>query len=289
MTVDRASTMPAPAVPTPPRSRNRIWWIAAIAAWVVLLLVLAYVSVGRAAPTVREQRSLAEATPVVHRVLSELVAAAGSDVVVELSAAIVDEGCRITPIRTGAALEQAVIFHTAEADGPALLDRIAQRLPAGYRAKSRPGTDGVTHTLRADAGEFVAIKGGVTRPGRVILTASTGCRPTPPTPAVGTHAEAGSPIEGEPERVLAALEASAIEPVQRSSAACPGDGAIHTVRAVGRGTAPQPLGDALRLLASTEPVVVTDQPDRYAYRDGPLNVLVETGDGEIRAVVTHTC
>ncbi|HEX5597819.1 MAG TPA: hypothetical protein VFX61_17670 [Micromonosporaceae bacterium] len=288
MSIDSAPTAPAPATPGPDPGRNRIWWLVAIAGWAVLLLVLAYVSVGRAAPTVREQRSLAEAVPVVHRALADLVTAAGPDAVVKLSTAVVDEGCRISPLRSGATLQQSITFHTAETDGPVLLDQIAQRLPAGYRAQARHSDDGKVHTLRADAGEFVGIKGGVSEPGVLTLTASTGCRPA--SPGIGGDPEAGSPVDEEPARVLAALGATAAEPVRRTFAACPGGGgAIHTVQTLGRGTVPQPLGDALRPLASTDPVVIVDEPDRYAYRDGPLNVVVQTGDGEIRVAVTRAC
>ncbi len=147
--------------------------------WAVFLLVLAYLSVRRDEPTVREQRSLAQATSVVDRAVGALVVAAGPDVMVELADRRVRTGCRISLLRAGAILDVQVVVRGAAADGPVLLDRIAERLPSGYRAGVRRGEGGAEPTLRANAGEFVTIRGGVTGPGVVTLTLGTGCRPTP--------------------------------------------------------------------------------------------------------------
>lgn len=279
------TTQPAP--PGHPLSRRAVWLFVAVAVWALLLVVVAYVSVGRDAPTVREQRDLAQAVPVVDRALGELMAAAGTDVVTTISGAKLATGCRITPLRDGARLERSITIRTTEAYGPALLDRMAQRLPADYRARVRHGKGGTVHSLRADAGEFVAIRGGVTAPGVITLTVATGCRPT--GGAELAELLPGVPIDDEPGRVLAALGTTPVGDGQRAGAPCPGGGAGYTARAVGRASGPTSLADKLRPLAGPSAVVVTDEPDRYAYRSGSLSVVVEVVDGQIRVATTSAC
>lgn len=287
MSLEGAPPTTQPAAPGHPLSRRAVWLVVAVAVWALLLVVVAYVSAGRDAPTVREQRDLAQAVPVVDRALGELMAAAGTDVVTTISGAKLATGCRITPLRDGATLERNITIRTAGADGPALLDRIGQRLPESYRARVRHSASGAVHSLRADAGEFVAIRGGVTSPGVATLTVATGCRPTGAAAVVDLLP--GLPIDDEPARVLAALGATPVGDGQRAGAACPGGGAGYTARAVGRASGPTPLADKLRPLAGPSAVVVTDEPDRYAYRSGSLSVVVEVVDGQIRVATTSGC
>ncbi|MGW0436623.1 hypothetical protein ACWDV4_29255 [Micromonospora sp. NPDC003197] len=270
---------PAP----PPNRKRRTWLIAAVAAWAALLLVVTYLSVRWDEPTVREQRDIAQASKVVDRALGELVVAAGPDVAVELTAPRLVQGCRLSLIRDGATLERDVVFRTVEAQEQALLDRIAQGLPADYRARIRPSKG----TLRADAGEFVGIKGGLTEPGTVKLTTGTGCRPLPTGYEIA-ELMPGQPIDDEPGRVLAALGVSSPAPVDRASAPCPGSGLVRTVWAVGRGAVSTPLATALRPFAGADAVVVIDQTDRYAYRSGSRSLMVEALDGEVRVAVTES-
>jgi hypothetical protein len=253
-----------------------------------VLLLLAYVSMREAAPTVREQRAIDAAARVVHRVVGELVAAGGGDVVAEIAPEALEMGCRITPIREGATLTQAVVFRTAEADAPGLLDRVAERLPASYGAAVRHGDGGATHTLRADAGEFVGIRGGVAPPGVVTFTVSTGCRPVPGRFDAVDTGQPSRPIADEPIRLLTALGAARIESGQPSSAPCPGGGTVYTARAAGRGF-PKPLDEALRALPGPRPLVVTDLPGVFAFRVGATSAVVEAGEGTIRAAVTSGC
>ena len=106
----------------------------------MLLVVAAVVSVRRDAPTVREQRNLAQAVPVVDRATEDLITAAGPDVVVELAGRRVKEGCRLTLLRSGGDLESRIVLRTSAADGAGLLERIADRLPASYRAGTWQGS-----------------------------------------------------------------------------------------------------------------------------------------------------
>lgn len=260
----------------------------AVVVWALLLIVAAYVSVRRDAPTVREQRDIAQAAQVVSRAVGELVAAAGPDAVTTISAEKLTSGCRVSLVRDGATLERSITVRTVEADGPALLDRMAQRLPADYRTRVRHSADGPTHTLRADAGEFVGIRGGVTAPGVITLTVGTGCRPAAPDFAL-VDLLMGVSVDDEPGRVLAALGAVPLGEIERTGAPCPGGGAAYTARAAGRGPLPAALSETLAPLAGAGAVVVADQPDGYAYRSGPLSVVVEVVDGEIRVATTAGC
>ncbi|GAA2035333.1 hypothetical protein GCM10009779_21040 [Polymorphospora rubra] len=273
----------------PPAPRPRRWLVAVAAAWAVVLLVLAYVSTRTDEPTVREQRGMADAGPHADRVIGELVAAGGTDVVAQLTPIRYRTGCRITPIRSGATLERGVAFRTTEADAPALLDRIADRLPPAWRAGTRHSEGGTVHSLRADAGDFVGVRGGVTSPGLITLTVTTGCRPTSADYDPLVHLMGRLPVDDEPDRVLGALGLTAAGAGDRLSAVCPRGGLVHTAWATGTGTPTGPLGEALAEVRPADAVVVTDAPDGYAYRAGDTAVEVRVVDGEVRATVTIGC
>lgn len=268
------------------RPRRR-WLTLVAAAWTAVLLMAAYLSVRHDEPTVPEQREVAAAAPVVDRAIGQLVAAAGDDLVVELSPPRLTSGCRITPLRDGSTLERSVTLRVAGGTGPAVLDRVAHRLPASYQAATRRGKDGSTDSLRADAGEFVAIRGGLAGPGVVTLTAATGCRPASPDFDPAIQLLYGLPIDEEPPRVLAALGIPPSGPIERFDAPCPGGGAVHTARGVGRAPAGQPLLTAVRPAAGA--TMIADSPGLYAYRDGRRSVVVERIDAEIRVAVTEGC
>jgi hypothetical protein len=258
-------------------------------AWALVLGVIAYASVDRDAPTVRDQRSIGEARPIVDRAVGEVAKAAGSDVVLHISGYEVRDDCRITPVRPGRTLERDVTIYTREADGPALLDRIAERLPEGYAARARhaKGRD----TLRADAGEFVAVSGGVTAPGVVILTVDTGCRPPADLPAAPQPTAEDRETAGQ---VLAALGGTVSE-VSVASAPCPGGGTVRTVEIRGEpGDPPRPMRDVLIPLFGTDAPgpPLLDMPERFAYRAEEAAVsasVTEADGGEVEVAVTTGC
>ncbi|GAB3797246.1 hypothetical protein [Micromonospora zhanjiangensis] len=269
-----------------PPGRSRAGWLVAVAVvWAVLLAGLAYASVRHGAPTVREQRDIAQAARVADRAIGELVAAAGPEALVELAAPRYDTGCRVSVLRYGTALDRVVTFRTRPDDASALLTGIADRLPASYRAGTHPGRGDSGPTLRADAGEFVGVHGGVTAPGVVELTASTGCRP----PVAGFAGQAepliGLPIDAEPARPLTALHATGVTPGERVSVPCPGGGVARTARATGQVAAASPLAPA----APAGAVVVTDEPDLYAYRSGALSVVLRRSGDQVRVAVGTGC
>ena len=221
----------------PPRAEptgsgaGRRWLVGGAIVWAVALVGAGYLSARNSPPTVREQRSVAQAAPIVDRAAGELVAAAGPDAVLEISRRRLSTGCRLTAARDGVTLERSVSIRTAEADGPAMVDRLTERLPAGYGARARHS--GAIHQLRADAGEFVAISGGVLAPGVVTLTVSSGCRP-PSTDLVAEAEPTGRPVDAVPLRVLTGLGAAGVERLPGTSVPCPGGGAAETARAAGR-------------------------------------------------------
>ncbi|MEE6259302.1 hypothetical protein [Plantactinospora sonchi] len=288
MTTDApAPVWPVPQ-PEPPadRRRRRVGY-AVVAGWAVLLLGAAAFSALRDEPTVREQRSLSQARPIVDRALGDLMVAAGPEPVVELGQRRLDDDCRLTVLRRGEALTASVTFRTPEADAPALLDRIAQRLPGGYRAGVWHSADGAEHTLHADAGEFVAVSGDVTQPGLVRLTVRTGCRPDGEEVTRAVLPLPPDPADGEPGRVLAVLGATEPTLADLTFARCPNGDVARTDQATGQGAPAESPGALLPRPAGT--VVVADTPELYAYRAGRLSVVVEAVDGRTRVAVTTHC
>jgi hypothetical protein len=261
--------------------------VAVAVAWALALGVLAYVSVSNDPPTVRDQRSIGEARPIVDRAVGELAVAAGSDGVLSISGYEVTGGCRITPVRPGQTLERDVTIYTGESDGPALLDRIADRLPRSYEADVRHAKE--QDTLRADAGEFVSVRGSVTAPGVVILTVGTGCRPTAP---LGVDVPTpGDEDRRVADRMLAALGGT-LDEVTVAEAPCPTGGTVRTVAATGpRAGAGKPLREVLVPLfgsAQAGPALV-DTADRFAYRGDEAMVAVDVEDATLDAAVTTPC
>ncbi|WP_229401062.1 hypothetical protein [Micromonospora okii] len=255
-----------PPEPTPARRRAR-WLLAATVAWAVLLGVLTWVSVRDDAPTVREQRTLAQAGPLVDRVVGELVAAAGGRVVA-LEPDRIERGCRVTPLLDGATLERGVEILEPGTDPRAVLTEVADRLPAGWRAGVRVTEDGPR--LRADAGEFVLVQGRPAGDGRIRLTADTGCRPVgdgyrPPAAQGGPEADALA-------AALRALGQPAVPTVHQVAAPCPGgDRQARTAR-VTLDPAPTEPARALAPLAAGPARLET--PEVYAYRQGPVTVAL---------------
>lgn len=271
--------------PSPGRRWGRLLLAGALG-WAVLLAAVTWLSVREDRPTVREQRNLAQAAPVVDRTAGALLAATGPDVVAELMPAQLDRGCRVTPFLDGAVLKRRVTVRTGEADAEALLTLIAERLPADYRAGVRRTDEGIR--LRADAGEFVAVRGRQPGPGLIELLVDTGCRPVPDDFGSGDPAGPDQAVEQELGRVLTALGRPAPDVPGWVTVPCPGGRPGGTASAAGPGTPPGPPGAALRPLPAGAAVVV-DTPEVYAYRSGPLGVTVALTGEQTRVSVTRAC
>ncbi|MEV1154010.1 hypothetical protein AB0J27_01190 [Micromonospora chokoriensis] len=272
-----------PAAPVPARPWRR-WLLAATAVWAVLLAVLTWTSVRDDPPTVREQRTLDQAGPVVDRAIGELVRAAGATNLLELGPARVAEGCRVTPFADGARLRRDVGVLAPTGTERAVLTGIAERLPTSWRARVGSGLNGPE--LYADAGEFVAVEGRPTVDGQVRLVVDTGCRPTGSgyTPATAT---ATGPEAAALTAALGALGRPSDATPELVTAPCPGGGLAQTVRSAG-GPGPTASTAALAALAGNAPLV--DEPPVYAYRTGPVTVLAELGpDDAVRVAATVGC
>ncbi len=252
------------------------------AVWAVLLAVLVWMSVRDDPPTVREQRSIDQAGPVVDRAVGELARAAGAAGLLELSPARVASGCRVTPFADGARLRREVAVLAPAGTERTVLTGIAERLPADWRAGVGSGRDGPV--LRADAGEFVAVQGRPTGDGRIWLTVDTGCRPVGSgyVPAPST---AGGPEVDAVTAALRALGRSADAAPELVTAPCPGGALARTARSA---AGPGPAASAgLAALAGGNALL--DDPPVYAYRTGPVTVLAELTPDAARLAATVGC
>ncbi|MGC5019878.1 hypothetical protein [Micromonospora sp. DT47] len=282
MSAVQAGWAPPSGPPEPARQRSWPRWLLAVTvAWALLLGALTWWSVRHDPPTVREQRSLSAADPVVDRAVGRLVVAIGAGAWA-LTGATVERGCRVTPMADGAALTRGVEVFVPDGGERALLERVAGGLPGSWRAGVRPGADGPR--LRADAGEFVAVEGRVVGGGRVRLTADTGCRPVDTELATllpGAGGETALAVD-EASRALGRPLAGVAEPL---SAACPGGGRARTAAATA-GSAPMSLA-ALKSLAAGAAVV--DLPEVYAYRRGPVVVVADATGEQVRLTASTGC
>lgn len=287
-TIARVTTLAEPPRTTPPvRSRGRRWLLGGTVVWALALLAAVYVSVERDPPTVREQSSIEQAAPVVDRAAGELVRAAGDGVVAVVAPPVLTNGCRITSARTGADLRREVTVHTTPAGGPALLDRLRQRLPEAYGVRVRGAGDAGPAALRADAGEFVGIRGSVVRPGVVRLAVATGCRP--PSPGFVLDAEPlGSPVDRLSARALVGLTPDAAERGPSTTVPCPAGAVVVTAVATVHPPA-MPARLSAVVPAPRGADVLVDEPGRYVYRTGDAGVVVEADEDRVRAAATGNC
>ncbi|MER7458905.1 hypothetical protein [Micromonospora sp. NPDC126480] len=271
----------APSGPERPRRRSRAlrWLLVGTAVWAVLLTALTWWSVRTDEPTVREQRSIGQAAPVVDRAIGRIVAALDGTAWA-MTPARAEKGCRVTPLSDGTELTRGVDVLVAEGGERAVLDRVADALPDSWRAGVRDTSDGPL--LRADAGEFVLVEGEVADPGRVRFTVVTGCRPGdvefadllighPPGPAL--------------EAALRALGRPVPDHADRIAVTCPGGAKAWTQRAEA-GPGPETL-DALAPPAAG--AVLVDTPEVYAYRSGADVVVADATGDQLQLAVSTGC
>ena len=262
--------------------------MAASAAWAALLVVLTGLAIRDDEPTVREQRDVVQAAPAVQRTLGQLVAAAaGPDAVLELGVPWHEE-CKISPVLTGAKLRGELIVRTAGEDVRPVLESVARKLPPEYEAGVGEGVNGVR--LRADAGEFVSVRGVPDGPGRAVFSVDTGCRVVPADLVL----DGKFLLEREPgPELAAALDALGRDSAETGGAMrvrCPGTDAFATTEdlVVAGGPVTDP-GTALGALRTAETTVVADEPELYAARTGAVSLVARTVDGQTRLVLTGDC
>jgi hypothetical protein len=155
---------------------TRKWWIGGlVAAWALALLVAAIWSSQNDPPTVRGQTGLESGRGTLDRAIDTVVEVAGPETAPDVQPEELTTGCRITVSRRGTEINQAVLFTVPAGEEQLLMERLVADLPAEWEARYFPNSN----RFRADAGDFVAIRGEVVEPGQVRLTAGTGCRSDP--------------------------------------------------------------------------------------------------------------
>jgi hypothetical protein len=269
--------------PAPPRRRSRWWLIGGIVAWTLMLIAVSVVSVHTGRPTVPEQRDTNAAVAAVDRASGALLAAIGVDRVIAIGPLVVDTDCEITPVRDGAEASRAVTVHVTADRAPAVLDAIGAALPAGYGAEVTHGRSGTVHQLRADAGDFIAVRGTVSD-GVITLRARSGCRPLD-GPAPTAPVAAIAPVPPALDQVLGALGVTGQFSPVADAVACPNGVTARTVTVSDVATA----GDPGRVLHAIVGEATVDEPGRYAYRADAVSVVVTTVDGRARVAVSTGC
>ena len=259
--------------------------IAAAVAWGLVVVGLAYYSFRTDRPTDRDQTTIAQALPTVDAALAEVATALDPAASVAVLGGYnrVGRSCSVTAAREGGRYERVLIAYTKEGTEPQLLDRVAAGLPKRYGPSVKHRAQ--LHSLSADAGNFVEVRGATFGPGRVRFIADTGCRPqdapvTDATPASDTANRA--PVQA----VLDTLKLSA-QKWRTYRATCSSGGALWTVEAV---AAPPPgsLVDALGASVPATPVLLAG-PQLYAYRNGPAGVVARSDDGALTVTSTTGC
>jgi len=268
--------------------RQRRWWlVAVVAGWIAVLSGLGIWSVWHDPPTVPEQRSIADALPVLEQATGAVFAAAsaGDDRAVELGPLRVRSGCRLTPVRDGVeGLREVVVY--VRADGALkALQEIAAALPKDYAAEAAASSGGRRVGLEADAGGFVAIDARADAATQVVtIETSTGCRP-------GADVHPAAPAKVEPPapllRVLTALGRTGDRAVE-TTVACP-DGQQGSTYTVGGVPAPKDIGQSLQGVVGGVRLV-RSEPAGWAYRVGGDSVaVVKDGDAAVRVSVSTPC
>ncbi len=263
------------------------WLGLAAAAWAVALGVTAYVSSRSGTPTAPEQITLAKARASVDGALARVAAVAGPDTVASLAAYSLRPGCRVTTVRKGTDLSREIRLYTAAGTERALLDRLAAALPADFRARIPRPIGSAAPALRAEAADFVVLRGQQAGPGEVRVEAEAGCRTGSD---LGVPALGPAPTPAEHGQLAAVLRAlGAREPRWYAyQAPCPGGGVVRTVEAESATDgSPAPL-PVVAKAAGEGTVPILDQPQAYAFKHRATAVAVRIRENAVTVTVTTT-
>jgi hypothetical protein len=281
-------TVPGYSWGAPPAAPPRRRWtpIAAVAGWAALLGLLAIWSAVHDPPTVPEQRTIAQALPVLQQATGAVLAAAsGPGRAVVLGRTELSDGCRITPVRTGVEGTRVVTMYVPADQARQALDAVARGLPASYGAAVARAGKGARVALHADAGSYVAIDADTLATSQVVaLEVSTGCRPPARTVLDLADPPAGAP----PVAYTSALRALGVAGETTVTAvSCPtgGTAATYTVE---RRSSPMDLGRSLQPALGGATVVRAD-PDGWAYRTGSDSVVVLRDGSTLHLSTTTPC
>jgi hypothetical protein len=260
--------------------------VGTVVVWALILGVVAIWSAGHDPPTVPEQRTIAEALPVLQQATGAMLAAAdGPGRVVALGDIKLAGDCRITPVRSGVEATRDVTMYVQAGQARQALDAVAKGLPIGYRPHVARAGKGTRVGLHADAGSFVAIDADTLANAQMVtLEASTGCRPAARSKLDLVDPSAGDP----PVAFTAALRALGVAGETTVTAVhCP-DGATAATYTVDRRWSPADLGRSLEPALGGATVVRAD-PDGWAYRTGPDSVVVIRDGPTLQVSATTPC
>ncbi|GID25043.1 hypothetical protein [Paractinoplanes brasiliensis] len=271
----------------PPRGKRRWVLVGVVAAWIVVVSVLAVWSVGHERPTVPEQRDLELAVGDLQRAAGVVFAAAGAEGrPVALGPLELSRECRVTPVRQGLIAARNVTVLAPAGQTPEAVRAIANRLPAGWAADVAEGRGGTRVSLHADAGNFIGVDLTTESSTQVFsLRLTTGCRPVDGDPPSG--ADPAAPAEpGVLPQVLTGLDAVPAPPAVRA-VTCP-SGAVAASYTVDGIRMTSDLAGRMRRLAGDAKLLSSDSGS-YAYRSGDVSVLVLPTGGLMRVVVSTAC
>ncbi|WP_250028158.1 hypothetical protein [Paractinoplanes maris] len=263
---------------------RRRWWLTGIvAAWIVVVGVLAVWSVGHERATVPEQRDLGLAVTDLQRAAGVVYAAASGDGrAVVLGELQFSPACRITPVRSGLAAARTVTVHVGDGQAGGVLDDVAAGLPADYQADVGRSHGGTKLSLHADAGDFVGIDmSGESVATEFTLRLTTGCRP------VDGDAPSGDTLSTPPapallSTVVGALGGTVGEP-EAQAVRCPSGGVAGSWTVTGL-SKPDGVASKIRGL---EVVHVGD--DLWAYRSRGDSVVVRAEGDQLSVAVSTAC
>jgi hypothetical protein len=248
-----------------------------IAAWALVLVVLAFATHGR--PTVAVQQSPAGARGDVDDTAARVLSAADGVAVAAVGDYDQARRCDLSVDRDGVDYRRTIDLYGAAGD---LLQSVTDRLPTSYKAKLAPTLDSSAPVTEAHPTPFLklTISAAVGDPGHLTAVIDTGCRPTTGNPYPQFLAP---PTAAERAPVAAAFRRLHVTPQtwQRSSVRC-----TATVTATGHADISlSPLGTVLD--AHPLPGTPISRGDtRYVYR-GATDLVVST-DGDLLTVSATT-
>jgi hypothetical protein len=253
--------------------------------WGVILAAGAVWGIATGGPTSRDQTTVADALPVVDRATAEIVSAVDADgqgvaTIAELSKAA---DCSISVIRSGQRYQRVVTVYVTPGTEGALLQRLAQRLPASYQASVRTGN---APRLSADAGLYVAVNATVAAPGTIRFVLDTGdCRAPGNIPAES----AGEPTPAQRQPVETALGLLRVPAAtwHLYQATCSSGGRLTSVEAeTAKGAVAGPLNVPLAASSASTRIAT---PDLVAYTADHVGVVARTAGDTVIVTATTPC
>ncbi|GGM70855.1 hypothetical protein ACFFX1_28630 [Dactylosporangium sucinum] len=261
---------------------KRRWIIAGTAAWALVIGGLAYFSYRYDSPTARDQTTIAEALPTLDTALGSVYAALdpASSVAVLSGYTRTDQSCRVTSAREGTRFERILMVYVKSSEEGPTIDRVKSALPASYKASVSHTL--TTHTLSADAGNFVLLRGGMVAAGQLRFTADTGCR-VQDAPVVEATPQSEKANRAPVQAVLDTLGKPASS-WQTHRLTCPSGGTLWTVEAKA------PVTDDTKARTTVPPsAVVLDTEKLFAYRAGEAGASLRKDTDSLTITSTAGC